>query len=176
MRRYIYDALGNRTSSIDFNSQLTSFAYDSRDRLDSVTYNDASVETFSYDNHGNRIDANDRSSLNQSWSFDSRHRLTQVIDAAGNQIDYQYDAADNKSQQTTTPAGGSAIVTTYAYDALNRLQSVTDASAQTTTYAYDANGNRASVTYPNGNVTSYVYDVNNRLSVFKVKQSQPDIH
>ncbi|MCP4841740.1 MAG: RHS repeat-associated core domain-containing protein, partial [Halieaceae bacterium] len=151
-------------SSTDFNSQLTSFVYDNRDRLDSVTYNDASVETSSYDNHGNRTGANDRSSSTQGWSFDNRHRLIQVIDAAANRIDYQYDVAGNKTQQTTTPAGGSAIVTTYAYDALNRLQSVTDSSNQVTSYAYDANGNRASVTYPNGNVTSYVYDVNNRLT------------
>ncbi|MCP4301378.1 MAG: type IV secretion protein Rhs, partial [Gammaproteobacteria bacterium] len=159
-----YDAVGNRISSTDFNSQLTSFVYDNRDRLDSVTYNDASVETSSYDNHGNRTGANDRSSSTQGWSFDNRHRLIQVIDAAANRIDYQYDVAGNKTQQTTTPAGGSAIVTTYAYDALNRLQSVTDSSNQVTSYAYDANGNRASVTYPNGNVTSYVYDVNNRLT------------
>ncbi len=52
---------------------------------------------------------------------------------------------------------------TYAYDPLNCLASVTDASG-TTTYGYDAVGNLAGYAYPNGVSTSYVYDPLNRLT------------
>jgi RHS repeat-associated protein len=159
-----YDSAGNRTQTTDFNGQVTTYVYDELDRLTNVTYNDATTETFSYDNHGNRTGATDRSGDNQSWQYDSRHRLTQAVDAAGNAIDYQYDSAGNKTVQTTTPVGEAGIVTTYGYDVLNRLQSVTDANALVTTYSYDANGNRASLSYPNGNLTTFVYDANNRLT------------
>ena len=53
--------------------------------------------------------------------------------------------------------------TTYQYDALNRLISVTDAAKATTTYGYDNNGNRTSIKDQLGNVTTMVYDAKNRL-------------
>jgi RHS repeat-associated protein len=159
-----YDAVGNRTQSTDFNGKLTTWTYDNRDRLDTVTYNDASSETFDYDAHGNRTGATDRSGAAQSWAYDNRHRLTRASDAAGNTIDYVYDAAGNKTQQTTTPFGAAPMLTNYGYDALNRLETVTEVNGLVTTYGYDENGNRASVAYPNGNTTSYTYDVNNSLT------------
>jgi len=134
------------------------------DRLEMVTYQDASVETYVYDDHGNRTAATDRSGDSQGWEYDTLHRLTRVIDAAGNQIDYAYDDAGNKIEQTVTPLGAAPLVTGYGYDALNRLRTVTDVNGLVTTYTYDENGNRASVTYPNGNETTYVYDANNRLT------------
>jgi YD repeat-containing protein len=57
--------------------------------------------------------------------------------------------------------GGASM--TYAYDPLNRLASVLDASG-TTTYGYDAVGNLAGYAYPNGVSTTYVYDPLNRLT------------
>ena len=47
-------------------------------------------------------------------------------------------------------AGGLSV--DYAYDALNRLETVTDNrfAAGNTSYAYDAVGNLTSVTLPNG--------------------------
>jgi YD repeat-containing protein len=41
------------------------------------------------------------------------------------------------------------------YDALNRLSTVTDPSTGKTSYTYDAVGNLQSVTYPNGVAHSY---------------------
>jgi len=158
-----YDAVGNRVQSTDFNGQVTTWEYDDLNRLDTVTYHDTTTETFTYDDHGNRIAATDRSGGAQSWQYDERHRLLQSIDAAGNRIDYAYDAAGNKTGQTVTPFGAAPLVTGYGYDALNRLETVTDVNGLVTSYTYDANGNRASVSYPNGNVTTYEYDLNNRL-------------
>ena len=57
--------------------------------------------------------------------------------------------------------GGASM--TYAYDPLNRLSSVTDASG-VTSYSYDPVGNLAGFAYPNGIVTSYGYDPLNRLT------------
>ena len=59
----------------------------------------------------------------------------------------------------------------YSFDALNRLETVTDHNNQVTTYGYDAVGNRASVAYPNGTITTYGYDVLNRLENLQTKDS-----
>jgi len=52
----------------------------------------------------------------------------------------------------------------YAYDALNRLLTVTVPGEAPTTYSYDAVGNLAGYTYPNGVATTYSYDGLNRLT------------
>ena len=52
----------------------------------------------------------------------------------------------------------------YAYDALNRLSSVTDWLAHSTSYTYDAAGRLTSSTNPNGTSTSNSYDAANRLT------------
>src|ERR1019366_5615881 len=53
--------------------------------------------------------------------------------------------------------------TTYSYDALSRLTSVTDGYGRTVSYGYDKNGNRTSISYPGGKTVKYVYDAANRL-------------
>ncbi|MDY6929919.1 MAG: RHS repeat-associated core domain-containing protein [Pseudomonadota bacterium] len=60
-------------------------------------------------------------------------------------------------------AGGDTQITSYSFDALNRLGVVADSQGQTL-YTYDAVGNRESVSYPSGNVTLYDYDALNRLT------------
>jgi YD repeat-containing protein len=51
----------------------------------------------------------------------------------------------------------------YGYDALDRLNAVTDANGSTS-YTYDPVGNLATVTYPNGVAHSHTYDTRNRLT------------
>lgn len=54
--------------------------------------------------------------------------------------------------------------TAYAYDALDRLTSVTHPGGKIVTYAFDAVDNRKSLTYPDGKAVNYAYDPANRLS------------
>ncbi len=49
----------------------------------------------------------------------------------------------------------------YAYDALNRLYTVSEGGVTEATHSYDVNGNRASLIYANGNVTAYTYNLAN---------------
>jgi len=49
-------------------------------------------------------------------------------------------------------------LTTYNYDVLNRLTSITNNQGLTTTFAYDALGRRTSMTHDHGVVTDYTYD------------------
>jgi YD repeat-containing protein len=55
--------------------------------------------------------------------------------------------------------------TSYTYDSLYRVTSVTFPGSRTVAYGYDDAGRRASITYPSGtNQASYAYDNANRLS------------
>ena len=61
---------------------------------------------------------------------------------------YIYDLNGNRISMFD-PTG----LTTYNYDALNRLTSITNNQQQTTTFTYDALGRRTSMTHDNGVVT-----------------------
>jgi len=54
-------------------------------------------------------------------------------------------------------------LTTYNYDELNRLTSITNNEGLTTTFTYDALGRRTSMTHDNGVVTNYTYDAASQL-------------
>jgi RHS repeat-associated protein len=48
--------------------------------------------------------------------------------------------------------------TTFAYNAINQLTTITDSNGNTTTYTYDNDGNRASITDANGNAAYFEYN------------------
>ncbi len=100
-----------------------------------------------------------------AYTYDARGRLTSKQTSHGT-LTYTYDAAGNL--KTTRSSHASGVSVDYTYDTLNRLASVIDnrlsAAANTTTYAYDEVGNMASVTLPNGVQTSYTYNTLNRLT------------
>ena len=72
---------------------------------------------------------------------------------------YAYDLNGNRVSMID-PTG----LTTYAYDVLNRLTSITNNKSQTTTFTYDALGRRTSMTHANGVVTTYTYDAASQLT------------
>jgi RHS repeat-associated protein len=72
---------------------------------------------------------------------------------------YSYDLNGNRISMID-PTG----LTTYTYDALNRLTSITNNKGQVTSFTYDALGRRTSMTHGNGVVTSYTYDAASQLT------------
>ena len=71
---------------------------------------------------------------------------------------YTYDLNGNRTSMID-PTG----LTTYAYDALNRLTSITNNKGQVISFTYDALGRRTSMTHANGVVTNYTYDAASQL-------------
>src|SRR5262249_17857675 len=118
-----------------------------------------------------------------SFGYDALDRMTKRIDAfsqptglpelhhASPVWTFVYDAADNLLSVTDPRA----VVTSYAYDALNRVAKRIDAfsfpttlpalnhASPVTTYVYDIGSNLLSVTDPRGVTTSFAYDALNRL-------------
>jgi len=71
---------------------------------------------------------------------------------------YFYDLNGNRISMID-PTG----LTTYNYDVLNRLTSITNNQGLTTAFTYDALGRRTTMTHDNGVVTNYTYDAASQL-------------
>ncbi len=87
-----------------------------------------------------------------SYTYDGLYRLKRAVYSSGESVEYEYDAVGNRTAYTRTLS--SQVVTTYTYDAANRLTSVNGQA-----YTWDANGNLL-----NDGSKNYVYDQANRLT------------
>src|SRR5262249_30670189 len=87
--------------------------------------------------------------------------VIQVTDAVGNVTSATYDANGNRlseSKSRTTPTGVEVLVTTFQYDARNRLVTTIQPDGSTTRTIYDAIGQRTAVVDPSGRQTTSEYD------------------
>jgi RHS repeat-associated protein len=155
-----YDASGNLEASEDALGNVTVYVYDARNLLETKTLPaisdpGASVYSYTYDTAGNLATmtspgAGDRTT---KYAYDKLHRLTSetlpVPDAAfgstheAPRTGYTYD--DNGNTASMEDAMGR--LTTYAYDAVDRLEVVevpaveSEGERTQTVYVYDSAGN-----------------------------------
>ncbi|MCP4557313.1 MAG: RHS repeat protein, partial [Herbaspirillum sp.] len=91
-------------------------------------------------------------------TYDVFDRLETVTDRWSNQLRYAYDANGNRTQLTDL----AGEVTTYSYDALNRMSTVVT-TAGITEYNYYRDSRLKAISYPNGTTASYIYDDSGRV-------------
>ncbi|MFO0901979.1 MAG: RHS repeat-associated core domain-containing protein [Pirellulales bacterium] len=126
---YTYDAVDNLIAKLDRNGRTTTFAYDSLDRLVAETWVGGGNEIhYTYDANDNLLTVQDVfSSL--TYAYDEQNRPTSV-DNAGTPgaphvvLDYTYDAVGNVLSVVDAISGQPGATTSYAYDALHRLSSL----------------------------------------------------
>ncbi len=222
-----YDAVGNKTSVIDANGQVTRYVYDERDSLKEVHQNpnawtdpavnpagliitgyqydhlgfmtrttraqgDATNERvtdyvsdglgrvrketqypswptttptlltqYTYDQNGNRLTVTDPLNKTTTFVYDRINRLTNINYASTTtpNVTYAYDANSNR----TSMVDGTGT-TSYIYDELNRMLSVTSPGPKTIGYRYDRNGNRVKLIYPDNTAVNYTFDAVDRMA------------
>ncbi|MFJ2633319.1 FG-GAP-like repeat-containing protein [Streptomyces sp. NPDC087422] len=160
---YTYDDNGNVLTTTDALNRVTTYGYDKFNRQTSVTGPDNKVSKTEYDAAGNVSATIDTAGNRTSYTYDKAKRQVSMTSPRGNvagadkakfTTTYGYDGNGNRTQ--TVDASGAT--TTTAYDALNRVLSVTDGLNHTTKTSYDGNGNIASTTDARAKVTTYTYD------------------
>jgi RHS repeat-associated protein len=165
---YGYDAVGNLTGKTDRKNQLITYTYDQLNRLTQKSYPDSTAVNYTHDNDSRLTQVADPTGTYQ-FTFDNMGRLTNTTTSyaflAGRNFatSYSYDAASNRTGFTDPESGA----TSYVYDTLNRLQTLTPPAAFSGTgnfgFSYDALSRRTQMTRPNGLKSVYAYDNLSRL-------------
>jgi RHS repeat-associated protein len=138
------------------------YTYDTAHRLTNIADGLGNSIAYTLDAMGNRTAENvydPTSVLHRTHTrvFNTLNQLFKDINAAGTAAvttQYGYDTNGNQ----TTIAAPLSRNTTNAYDALNRLNQITDPANGITQFGYDANDNLNSVKDPRNLSTSYVYN------------------
>lgn len=142
--QYTYTQGGN-LDTITTENKTYNYDYYDTGLIKSITYPNGIVTEYEYDNVGHVTSM-------------STTKNNTVI----NNFEYEYDANGNVVSETRNGAE-----TTYSYDSLDRLISVTYNNSTSVSYEYDALNNRTKETYSNGDVKDYVYNSSYQLEAVK---------
>ena len=168
---FTYTPNGQRETATDSRG-VTSYAYDARDRLLEKQDPNGHKLTYTYDVQGNleTLAATvGTESYTTAYGYDALNRQITVTDPQGGVNTLSYDANGNR----TSLAHANGVVTTYAYDPLNRLdllETVDSSASVIQRYAYDLEptGLRSQIEEADGTTRSYEYDSLYRLTQERV--------
>jgi RHS repeat-associated protein len=94
-----------------------------------------------------------------TFTRNSNNLVTRVTDGLSRNTDYAYDTAGNVTSVTRLAGTGSAVTTSYTYEAtFNLLTSITDPLNHTTTFTRDSTGNVTAITDPLSHQTTLTYN------------------
>ena len=148
---YTLDAAGNKTKEDTYDSGNTlrrtlSRSYNTLGQLTGITDGlnhtvfNASY-TDSYDANGNLVHTADGLGIQRKQGYDALNRLVSTLD--------NYNGTDTATQNTQA---------TFAYDALDHLEGVTDPGGLSTTYDYDGLSNPKALHSPDTGTTGFQVD------------------
>ncbi len=180
--QYNYDNLDQVTSVVDPAGGITSFTYDRNGNV--LTMQDArqhgtnAKTSYTYDNRDRVISKVDPLLRTETYQYDAMGNLTSITDGRGKMTTYKYD---NLYRRTFVGYGTSfnggipsyESTVTFAFDAGNRMTSVTDSVAGVITPQYDLLNRLTSKTTPQGAIT-YGYDNDGRQTSMTVA-GQPQV-
>ncbi|TYQ27274.1 RHS repeat-associated core domain-containing protein [Pseudanabaena sp. UWO310] len=170
LAKYSYDAAGNLIGTVLADGTTESQTYDAANRLTGMITNDSSgtvLSSYAYtlDGVGNRTKVVENNGRTVNYAYDVVNQLqseSMTDSILGNRtISYEYDPVGNRLKRNDSdPASG---ITTYLYDANNRLKNTTNGN-KVTNFTYDNNG--STLTKSDGTNTvvyDWINDGENRL-------------
>ncbi|MFT7880365.1 MAG: RHS repeat-associated core domain-containing protein [Sulfurimonas sp.] len=148
---YTYDDRGNVESITDPRGKVTTFTYDVMDRVTGVSYPDGTTEAFSYDNNGNLLTRAVPTPADHTFTYNGVDKRTGYTSPLYKATTYTY----NKSKQVTQIERPSGKTITNNYDK-GRLVS-TSTPEGTTEYSYLFADKVGSITHGSESF-SFTYD------------------
>lgn len=146
MGGYTWNCKGSPASQKDANNATTSFAYDRFGNVTSETDALNRTTTYAYDLMGRRTKMTAPDGGITLYEYDALGRLKKTTDPEGGVTENVYDGNGNRIQTKVTVRAeegviGTTLVTTYEYDAMNRVIKVTTPDGGVTKSSYDYLGN-----------------------------------
>jgi len=159
-----YDADGNLLARVDGNNITTTYGYtDAESLLTDVTYPSGTIGAvhIAYDAYGRRSAMTDGTG-GQTYAYDDTDALTQknVAWTGFPAKTIAYGFYPDGSRQSMVADGRSFY---YGYDAIGRMNRLTNDNNETTSYTYQPNGWLQTKTLANGAVTTFTRDPQGRL-------------
>ena len=170
-----YNTAGRPHMIVDEDGVYHAFEYDeSYGRLVRKNDMDGNYIAYTYDTRGNLIERSKHSASDEIFSqkrWDYQHpvipgKLWKEIKYDDSYAEYGYDSDGNINSVTDFNLN----TTTYEYDSLSRLVTVTRPGSTVTSYDYDLHGNLISVMDAENQETTFTYDDMGRV----VSQTSPD--
>lgn len=175
-----YTPSGWLDNVVDPAGNVTEYAYDNTGRVTQVFSPDTGTTSYSYNPDGTLAVKADANGTVVTYSYDNAARLTGVFfpDPSEN-VTYAYDSlASTYGKGRITGMVDPSGATTYHYDSLGRVaaeQRTISGVVYDTSYAYDNVGNLTSITYPSGRLVTYAHDVLGRVTSVSATQGQTTI-
>jgi RHS repeat-associated protein len=169
----VYDGLG-RTMSVtnpyrttsDPTYGLTTYAYDSLGRVKTVTNPDSSTVQKAYSGRAAEVtdEGNGTRSVQRISQSDGLGRLTSVCEVSSTTLTFGTSNVPAACGQDISATG---FLTSYQYDALGNLLSVSQGSLNPRTFVYDSLSHLTSSVNPESGTMSYTYDANGNMVLSK---------
>ena len=171
-----WNSRGLQENVVEPSTDRVDFTYDAMKRQRQAVFRKGgsvvATTDFDYDKNGNPKKVTETvgavvRNLNYN-TYDARNRLVSYTDARSQTIGYDYDANGNLTKlvyppDTAHPTGKQVI---YTYDALDRLQTVTDWAGRLTRYTYDIGGRLKMIQRPGGTTRRQTWSASGELLGF----------
>jgi RHS repeat-associated protein len=134
--------------------------YNALDELVTTSQPGQHATTYTYDSAGDRISRTDAAGRTTTYGYDADRRQVSVAypDASTPDVSYTYDLDGNRTSMTD----GTGL-STYAYDARDRLIQEQDGTGDFVGYSVDPSGDVTSITYPGGQDVQRTFDGAGRM-------------
>ena len=117
------------------------------------------VVTYEYDANGNLTKTTDENGLiTEVLTFNAYGQPSLVRQPDGIEWGFTYDDEGQVLTSVLNPNGATPKTTTYGYDIIGQLTSLTNTKGKIWTYAYDGAKRLTNITDPNGDEINYTYD------------------
>lgn len=175
---YAYNAMGRVVSVTPISDKATTMKYDPLGNQIELNDPDAGITTYTYNGFGQLLTQKDAKQQIMTCKYDGGGRLNSRTLSDGSVYVYTYKTDAGKlnilDNITYTDAAGRKVKESYpSIDGYNRITQVKtegDSKTFTTSYSYDAIGRVSSISYPSGLKTEYLYDgVSNLRQINQVK-------
>lgn len=172
------DALGRNLEIQDPKGGLTTYTYDSRDRVTSITLPPAAngarrTVRYTWNKQDLMETLNDGAGHTYRYEYDNTLRLERLIEVSNGNRATSYTYTANGDLRSIRHPGNQEVV--YTYDDLHRVKTATYPGGLLERYEWDKVGNLQTWHKADGTAVSYGYDSLNRLTSISHPATQTNI-